>query len=183
MATKPNLGGSYMTKAEKLKALTEEYLKRFAEIEKECDTVEEKPEIAPIEYINKINNSRSYFLNQSCLIGHGSFEFTENEKNPYQYYVNQSLAKLAYANKKLNDMLLAYKAAYDLDYCPDWTNSHAQKHYVLYSVDEKKYSSSYCYTLAYPTVFFSSYRIAEECADWLNSLGITPDKLYHELDN
>lgn len=138
---------------------------------------------APSRYISAINSdNNSYYLNQSSVVSVGRFTFAPKDRNPYQYYPSGSLARLAYANKKFNDMLLAYRAAYDNDFCPDWTNSQVQKHYVLYNAEEKKYVSSYCYTLVYSTVFFSSYRIAEECADWLNSLGITPDKLYHEIE-
>lgn len=171
-----------MTKAERLRALTEEYLQKLAEIENEEEGVKETL-IAPPEYISAINSdNNSYYLNQSSVVSVGRFTFAPKERNPYQYYTTSSLARLAYANKKFNDMLSAYKAAYDNDFCPDWTNSHVQKHYVLYNAEEEKYVSSYCYTLVYPTVFFSSYRIAEECADWLNSLGITPNRLYHELE-
>ena len=65
--------------------------------------------------------------------------------------------------------LLYFKKQYDADYKPDWFDELAPKYYVWYN----SVNHCYCYGINYSNqhigdVYFSSFKVAEKCIDWLN---------------
>jgi hypothetical protein len=95
----------------------------------------------------------------------------EKQSNPYSNYLTEELAEQAKKLKDFNDKLLAFKYCYDLDYKPDWSDSHEDKYYVYYSNRTPKYDVDSMTIWDIHNVYFSSEEIAQKCADWLNSLG------------
>lgn len=74
-----------------------------------------------------------------------------------------------YAKIEFLAKLLYFKKQYDADYKPDWFDELAPKYYVWYN----SVNHCYCYGINYSNqhigdVYFSSFKVAEKCIDWLN---------------
>lgn len=95
----------------------------------------------------------------------------ENTSNPYRFYLTEELAEQAKKLKDFNDKLLAFKYCYDLDYKPDFSDDYNYRaYYVYYDSDDNKYDYDWDNVCNMNMVYFSSGKIAQKCADWLNSL-------------
>lgn len=90
--------------------------------------------------------------------------------NPYGTYPTEEYALMAQKMKIFNDKLLAFKWCYDRDYQPDWGDMINPKYLVFYDYISTQYDVERVIPLSLNTVYFSSYEIAQKCADWLNSL-------------
>lgn len=65
--------------------------------------------------------------------------------------------------------MLHFKYLYDNDYEPDWDSDDEQKFFVYYNNETKKFDSNYRSTCSsIESVYFSTWQLAEMCADWLN---------------
>jgi hypothetical protein len=175
-----------MTVQDKIEALKQEFLEKLAELEKEAAEEYSTSEDILAKYVERFDgNNRSYYLDDNSEVDWTciSYVYLEDARNPYQLYPTADLARLAYAHKRYNDMLLAFKYCYDNNYCPDWESVD-----ILYSVGfnhkERKYEAI---TLLHDTsssVIFSTKEIAQKCADWLNAYPeFAPKRLYHECDS
>lgn len=127
------------------------------------------------KYKNDYCKDRKYYLNNDSnvdFINMGdNFEKVERlTKSPYQHYLTEELAEQAKKLKDFNDKLLAFKYCYDLDYKPDWRDSHEDKYYVYYSNRTQKYDVDSMTIWDIHNVYFSSEEVAQKCADWLNAL-------------
>ena len=69
--------------------------------------------------------------------------------------------------KNFYDKLLAFKYCYDKDYTPDW-NTTTHKWYIYFDHDDKVYKAYRAIKMDFINVYFSTYEIAEKCANWLN---------------
>lgn len=85
-------------------------------------------------------------------------------------YPTETMAREAASLKQFNDDLLYFKYMYDRDYTPDdyWSDTLIPKYYVYCDMPNAFYSVGTAYRGGYNTVYFSSYDIAEKCADFLN---------------
>ena len=85
-------------------------------------------------------------------------------------YPSAYVAREAASMKQLNDDLLYFKYTYDRDYTPDdyWSDTLIPKYYVYCDMPNALHSVGTAYRDGYNTVYFSSYDIAEKCADFLN---------------
>ena len=175
-----------MSVQDKIEALKQEFLERLSELEKEaaeeqatCYDVLDKY----IKYLDGVH--RCYHLDEESDIctGSSAYDSVDDARNPYQLYPTANLARLAYAHKRYNDILLAFKYCYDCDYCPDWEGFDN-----MYSVGFNHKKGKYdVITLLHDTsssVIFSTEGIAQKCADWLNAHPeFAPKRLYHECDS
>ena len=97
--------------------------------------------------------------------------FDASDSNPYGHYPTKELAEQAKAMKDFNDKMLAFKYCYDADLEPDWTDVFRSKFYVYYDAQDNRYKPQYSRRFQWKcTVYFSTYAIAQKCANWLNSL-------------
>ena len=128
------------------------------------------------KYKNDYNNKgKQYYLNSysnvDFIIMCESFERIEElTQSPYQLYLTKELAEQAKKLKDFNDKLLAFKYCYDLDYKPDWGDFDEDKYYVYYSNRAQKYDVDSTSIWDIHNIYFSSEKVAQKCADWLNSL-------------
>lgn len=175
-----------MTVQDKIEALKQEFLERLSELEKEAAEENSTSEDILAKYVKHLDgDSISYYLNMysEVVSVYASYDTIDDKRNPYQLYPTADLARLAYAHKRYNDMLLAFKYCYDNDYCPDW-GSFDNMYSVGFNHKERKYEAI---TLLHDTsssVIFSTKEIAQKCADWLNAYPeFAPKRLYHECDS
>ena len=85
-------------------------------------------------------------------------------------YPNAYIARKAASMKQLNDDLLYFKYMYDREYSPDdyWSDASITKYYVYCDMPNAIHSVGTAFFCGYNTVYFSSYEIAQKCADFLN---------------
>ena len=128
------------------------------------------------KYKNDYNNKgKQYYLNSysnvDFIIMCDSFEGVEEfTQSPYQRYLTRELAEQAKKLKDFNDKLLAFKYCYDLEYKPDWGDFDEDKYYVYYSNRAQRYDVDSTSIWDIHNIYFSSEKVAQKCADWLNSL-------------
>lgn len=66
--------------------------------------------------------------------------------------------------------LIRFKYCYDRDYIPDWSNENDYKWFVYFHTKSRTYLVDWTATWdRLPTVYFSSEKTAQKCADWLNA--------------
>lgn len=127
----------------------------------ECYSVENGNEMYFVDYRGEVfsyNFSPNYFAGGIATAKHRAFK-------------TQEIAELfAEKTQAIADQLY-FKELYDADYVPDWDDGFETKFYVVYSnYNPKTYIVNNCrYFANYETVYFSSYEIAQKCADWQNS--------------
>ena len=174
-----------MSVQDKIEALKQEFLERLSELEKEAAEENSTSKDILAKYVAWFDgDNRSYYLNiySDVAMSYISYDALDDKRNPYQLYPTADLARLAYAHKRYNDMLLAFKYCYDHDYCPDWGSVD-----ILYSVGfnlkKNKYEALTLLNYTPVSVIFSTNEIAQKCADWLNAHPeFAPKRLYHECD-
>lgn len=103
-------------------------------------------------------------------IVNGPYPLYKEDFNPYGTYPTEEYALMAQRMKIFNDKLLAFKWCYDRDYQPDWSDMINAKYLVYYDYTITQYDVDCVIPVLLNTVYFSSYEIAQKCADWLNSL-------------
>ena len=175
-----------MSVHDKIEALKQEFLEKLAELEKEAAEEYSTSEDTLAKYAERLDGiNRAYYLDNDSEVDstYTAFGAIDEARNPYQLYPTADLARLAYAHKRYNDMLLAFKYCYDNDYCPDWESVD-----ILYSVGfnlkKHKYEAITLLNYTPVSVIFSTNELAQKCADWLNAYPeFAPKRLYHECDN
>lgn len=175
-----------MSVHDKIEALKQEFLERLSELEKEAAEEYSTSKDILAKYVGRFDgDNRSYYLDDDSKVDWTciSYVHIRDARNPYQLYPTADLARLAYAHKRYNDMLLAFKYCYDCHYCPDWEGFDN-----MYSVGFNHKKGKYdVITLLHDTsssVIFSTKEIAQKCADWLNAYPeFAPKRLYHECDS
>jgi hypothetical protein len=85
-------------------------------------------------------------------------------------YPTPNIAHEAARMKQFNDDLLYFKYMYDREYSPDdyWSDASITKYYVYCDMPNAIHSVGTAFFCGYNTVYFSSYEIAQKCADFLN---------------
>ena len=141
-----------------------------AEAEKELEKSDEAPECYSVK-----NGTKMYFVDFSGEVYSDVFSqnYLANEiaNRNHRAFKTEKTAKLfAEKTQEIADQLY-FKELYDADYVPDWDDGYGTKFYVVYNnYSPKTYIVNNCgYFANYETVYFSSYEIAQKCADWLNS--------------
>lgn len=126
------------------------------------------------DYIDAFTKlDRMYYIDSDGDVDYvfHSLPFDATDLNPYGYYPTIGLAEQAKAMKDFNDKLLAFKYCYDADFEPDWNDVFRSKFYVYYDAMSDRYKPQYARRFQWKcTVYFSTYAIAQKCANWLNSL-------------
>ena len=87
------------------------------------------------------------------------------------YYLDSRIALMASEIKLVTDLMLMYKWAYDREYRPNWQDDSEKftiSKYMQKSNSPYEVIASSC--MREITVYFSSYEIAQGCADWLNEI-------------
>ena len=142
-----------------------------AEAVKELEKKDEVPECYNIEH-----GSEMYFVGYNGGVYSDGFfpnffvDEIANEK--HRAFKTKKIAELFADKTQIIADQLYFKELYDPDYEPDWDDDrYGTEFYVVYSnYSLKTYIVNSCHYLAnYETVYFSSYEIAQKCADWLNS--------------
>ena len=138
-----------------------------SEAAKELEKKDEVPECYSVEDGNEM-----YFVDFSGEVYSNGFSpnYFVNEK--HRAFKTKKIAKLFVEKTQAIADQLYFKELYDADYVPDWSDDWGSKFYILYNNSSypKAYFFSRCYCCASgETVYFSSYEIAQKCADWLNS--------------
>ena len=115
----------------------------------------------------------SYYIDENSEIkeAYGICNFYTDVENPYDVYITKEFATQAQKMKKFNDLCLAFKYCYDEDYQPDWSN-YNYKYRVIYDFENNRYyveqpEKYYC-----NVVHFSSRKIAQKLADYLNEIDL-----------
>ena len=103
-------------------------------------------------------------------IAKSGYPYYIDDFNPYGTYPTEEYALMAQKMKIFNDKLLAFKWCYDREYQPNWSDMINPKYLVFYDYCSTQYDVDRVIPLSLNTVYFSSYEIAQKCADWLNSL-------------
>lgn len=145
---------------EKLKADAEKELEKDDEVP-ECYNIEHGSEMYFVDYNGEVYSDGFFSNNLADEIA--------NEK--HRAFKTEKIAKLFAEKIQIIADQLYFKELYDADYVPDWDDRYGTKFYVVYSnYSPKAYIVNNCrYFANYETVYFSSYEIAQKCADWLNS--------------
>ena len=130
------------------------------------------------DYINVINDKVVnkdlvyYISDDGDVSDYLGSTFDDNVNyNPYYQFLTQPYAEEAARMYKMICMQLAFKWCHDSDYVPDWKNSAENKYAVYFNHVCNNYyvvAEQSCCDVA--TVYFSTYEIAQKCADWLNSM-------------
>ena len=140
------------------------------EAEKELEKRDEEPECYSVE-----NGNEMYFLDFCGEVYSDGFSPNyfahEIAKEKHRAFKTEKIAKLFAEKTQIIADQLYFKESYDPDYEPDWDDGYETKFYVVYdNYSPKTYIVNNCgYFANYETVYFSSYEIAQKCADWLNS--------------
>ena len=142
-----------------------------AEAEKELKKIDEVPEHYSVE-----DGSEMYFVDYNGEVYSDGFfpEYTKDEtaNKRHRAFKTKKIAELfAQKTQAIADQLY-FKELYDTDFKPDWSDGLGSKFYIVY--DNSRYPKAYfvdncCCCVSGETVYFSSYEIAQKCADWLNS--------------
>ena len=137
------------------------------EAEKELKKSDEVPECYSVE-----NGNEMYFVDFSGEVCSDGFSpnYLANEK--HRAFKTKKIAELfAQKTQAIADQLY-FKELYDANFVPDWSDGCGLKFYIVYN--NSSYPKTYfvdncCGCASGETVYFSSYEIAQKCADWLNS--------------
>lgn len=141
------------------KDLTEEYEKSEDEIP-ECYNIERGSEMYFVDYNGEVYSDGFFSNNLADEIA--------NEK--HRAFKTEKIAKLLEEKTQVIADQLYFKELYDPDYEPDWSDTENDKPYLFFSTQSNTYKVTEGTIIKYPgTVYFSSYEIAQKCADWLNS--------------
>lgn len=137
------------------------------EAEKELKKSDEVPECYSVE-----NGNEMYFVDYDGEVYSDGFfpEHTRDEtaNKRHRAFKTKKIAELfAQKTQAIADQLY-FKELYDPDYVPDWNDGCRIKFYTAHN--NSVYFADSCYHCASDeTVYFSSYEIAQKCADWLSS--------------
>ena len=148
-----------------------------AEAEKELKKINEVPECY------NDTNVRYYLMNFDGSVSeepiNPDFEWDKDILESHRAFKNLSIAHLFSDKTQIIADQLYFKELYDADFVPDWSDGCGLKFYLVQlklhlvynnSSYPKTYFVDYCRCrTSGETVYFSSYEIAQKCADWLNS--------------
>lgn len=144
---------------EKLKADAEKELEKDDEVP-ECYNIEHGSEMYFVDYNGEVY-SDGFFSNNLA-------DETANEK--HRAFKTEKIAKLFEEKTQVIADQLYFKELYDPDYEPDWSDTENDKSYLFFSTQSNTYKvAGGTITKHSGAVYFSSYEIAQKCADWLNS--------------
>ena len=139
-----------------------------SEAAKELEKKDEVPECYSVEDGNEM-----YFVDFSGEVCSDGFSPNYLAKEKHRAFKTKKIAKLFVEKTQAIADQLYFKELYDADYVPDWSDDWGSKFYILYN--NSSYPKAYfvddccCCCTSGETVYFSSYEIAQKCADWLNS--------------
>ena len=140
-----------------------------AEAVKELEKKDEVPECYNIEH-----GSEMYFVGYNGEVYSDGFflynlaDEIANEK--HRAFKTEKIAKLFEEKTQAIADQLYFKELYDPDYEPDWSDTENDKSYLFFSTQSNTYKVAWGTIIKHPgAVYFSSYEIAQKCADWLNS--------------
>ena len=157
-----------LLKADELISIAKELLNEVDD-ESECETSEDDVLADWKEHIATVN-AFYITINDEVLSTDCPYPRYIEDFNPFGNYPTEDYALIAQKMKILNDMILAYKYCYDRDFEPDWNKWSGARHYVIYNDNTKKFEANRSATHT-NLIYFSSAKIAKDCADWLNSFG------------
>ena len=138
-----------------------------SEAAKELEKKDEVPECYSVEDGNEM-----YFVDFSGEVCSDGFSPNYLAKEKHRAFKTKKIAKLFVEKTQAIADQLYFKELYDPDFVPDWSDGCGLKFYIVYNNSSypKTYFVDNCYCCASgETVYFSSYEIAQKCADWLNS--------------
>ena len=95
--------------------------------------------------------------------------FYPDDVNPYYRHLNSYYAEEAARLHAEIDRMLAFKWCNDQDYEPDWSNPSEIKWGVYFDTAYGHYDIWHTYTENVGPVYFSTRKIAVNCANWLNA--------------
>ena len=140
-----------------------------AEAVKELEKKDEVPECYNIEH-----GSEMYFVGYNGEVYSDGFflynlaDEIANEK--HRAFKTEKIAELFADKTQIIADQLYFKELFDKDYKPDWSDTENYKAYLFFSTQSNTYKvAGGIITKHSGAVYFSSYEIAQKCADWLNS--------------
>lgn len=167
-----------MTKEDikKIKEMAESVLEMVSALTPEEDTEvnvdSNSTEVVLKKYIDELQGGKYGFVldpdegkvvNRMCW-------YHRNAVNPFSGYISKDYAEFASVGKKFVDACLAFKWCHDAEYNPDWSNRAEIKWYVIWDYNLSDFVVFHVQSFQSPsTVYYSSQKIAQKCADWLNS--------------
>lgn len=125
------------------------------------------------DYVDAFNNEM--FWVECDSISHGYIDDADSNVFLFENFPTEEYAKNLQKLNKFNGMMLAFKWCYDRDFEPDWTDMNQFKYYIEHNSQSDSFGVRYNISSRFNLVYFSSYEIAQKCAEWLNKVAKSED--------